>query len=622
MTATQTAAQPNTQTMHLSYARSTKATREAAQTTLALATAAQSGKDVGLSGRVTDVALFRDALATLIEIQESDLRYRGKDRAAYLAYLMKQGKKASGAIWEAQRAFLEASFRGESTLRGLDPVLTVDPDQWSLEVLSKDESATARLSFDNAGLQSRTAAHGSTFVELDKNAIGAVSGIPAYLPLTLDATPRASSTTAPRTSQYDVPHSWLRGFLQVQSAATLTAQTQTSSSTAVCELLPIDLYNLLLQLRLRKAKASPRALRFELVPGERPRVVIEPWELVIEGHGAVFQGAVPRVVRLFGRTRLALLHRLLPHMQHARFYLLGAGLPSFCAVSMPGASLTVALSSWTESSFAGAAAFDALVPSSDIDATVARVQAALSQSGPQSLPALMTSLKLSSTDARAAAQRLCLRGQAVFDVACQLLRPRTLFKEPVAHDTVAYGNARERHAHTLLSQKGAVAVTKVHDRGHDGMEIHGTVKDVAADRSYAPRFAFDVEGKVKDAWCTCPHYRRSGLREGPCEHMLALRVAYGRQRAKDEAMRDTPEGRAVVRAETRTLLRRDATGRQTVVRVSLDDTIVRVEFGQALLPPRHQRIWFDTDREARDAYFQRLDALMAQGFLDADRALG
>ena len=37
--------------------------------------------------------------------------------------------------------------------------------------------------------------------------------------------------------------------------------------------MPIDVYNLLYALRTRKAKKSPRALRFELVPGQAPRAV-------------------------------------------------------------------------------------------------------------------------------------------------------------------------------------------------------------------------------------------------------------------------------------------------------------------------------------------------------------
>ena len=77
----------------------------------------------------------------------------------------------------------------------------------------------------------------------------------------------------------------------------------------------------------------------------------------------------------------------------------------------------------------------------------------------------------------------------------------------------------------------------------------------------------DTEGQVKDAWCNCPVYMRSGLREGPCEHMIALRVRFQREQAEAERLRATPEGRKLVHAGTRTFMRRDASGMQTTYRV-------------------------------------------------------
>jgi len=70
-----------------------------------------------------------------------------------------------------------------------------------------------------------------------------------------------------------VPYRWLRAFGQVQAASTLPAER--------VSLAPVDLYNVLLSLRLRKAKTAPRALRYELVPGQPPRLVLEPWEQVL-----------------------------------------------------------------------------------------------------------------------------------------------------------------------------------------------------------------------------------------------------------------------------------------------------------------------------------------------------
>lgn len=602
----------NVRTVDVRYARRSHTASSEAGTTLGLAVA-QRESPVGLFAAINNVALFRDALATTLAIKDSDLRYKGRDRAAYLAFLMKKGKKATAAIWDAQKTFLEESFKAAVSTRELDPLLTVHPDEVSIEVFSKDESAWARLAIKNAALSERSVNHGSTFVELGKHVLGDVESIPAYRPLRLEA--RSTENTEVREARFDVPNAWLRGFLQVQSAATLPS--------TVCTLAPIDLYNVLLQLRLKKAKNPPRGLRFELIPGEKPRVVIEPWEVVLETHGPVFAGSAPRVARLFGRNRLALLQRLLPWAKAVHVHVLGAGLPSFFVVEMDNATLTLGLSGWTESSWASAVAFDALMPSSNDATLLSTLEKTLNTDGPQTLEALVAKTKKSVVDVRGGLQRLCLRGQVAFDIADGVYRPRSIFGVAVDDEVTAFGSEREREAHRLLSVKGAVNVTKLHDRGHDGIDVVGEVKDKTADRVYAPRFTTDVEGRVSDAWCSCPHYRRTGMREGPCAHMIALRVAFGRQRVLDEERRNSPEGRKLVRAETRTLLRRDqATGKQTVMRVSLDDKIVRLEWGLALEPARHSRIWFDTDSEARDAYFQRLDVLMKDGFLDADRSLG
>src|SRR5262245_3329629 len=243
---------------------------------------------VGVRGRVRAPAVFRDALMTAAQILRSDLRYRGTDRTAYLAYLAKKGKKATAAVWEAQKAFLDNAFGDEqkpATL--LDPVLTVHPDEVSLEVFSRDESAYARLALPSELFDGRQAAHGTTFADLSDGLLEGLDRMRTHTPMAFEAgvtgTPGTGTPSAVQTRSLEVPYAWLRGFLQVQSAATLPATH--------CELAPIDLYNLLYALRIRRPKKSPRALRFELVPGARPRLVLEPWEIVLETHGAAYGGA-------------------------------------------------------------------------------------------------------------------------------------------------------------------------------------------------------------------------------------------------------------------------------------------------------------------------------------------
>src|SRR6185295_16390689 len=94
------------------------------------------------------------------------------------------------------------------------------------------------------------------------------------------------------------------------------------------------------------------------VPGEPPRLVLEPWDLVVRSTGAPYRGTQPRVIRTWGRNRLQVLARILPHARTVT--VVGPGLPSLYMVDLGDATLTLALSGWTDASWAGIATFDLL----------------------------------------------------------------------------------------------------------------------------------------------------------------------------------------------------------------------------------------------------------------------
>lgn len=568
---------------------------------------------VGVRGRIRNPILFRDAFATMAAILGSDLRYKGKDRAAYLAYLAKQGKRASAQIWEAQKKFLEESLGDdEKKTSVLDPILTVHPDEVSLEVFSRDESAYARLAFGNDLFEAREAAHGTTHVDLSPKVVEAIERLRTWQPVRLDAGTTVSTGTPGGTRSLDVPYAWLRGFLQVQSAATLPATT--------AEIAAIDLYNVLFALRTRRAKKPPRALRFELVPGVPPRLVLEPWEVVLECHGPAYTGRTPRVIRTFGRQRLSTLQRLLPHAKSVRVQLLGAGLPTFWTMDLGGASLSLGLTGWSESGWSSAAAFDSLMPPPSAAAVADEAHRHLMSRGPTAFEEIVKALGHPAEVVRGALQLECLRGRVLYDLAKRSYRPRALLARPVDDAAIRYGSPREARAHRLLAESGAaeVRITKIHEIAGEGTEIHGEIDDREAHRAFKPKFLLDVEGRVREASCGCPAFKRAGMREGPCEHMIALRLSFSRERAKAEALRNTPEGRKLIRAETRTWVRRDERGVETVYRVSLDGKLVTVQWGERTAEPRQQRLWYDNDAEAREAYFARLERLSSEGFVDAD----
>ncbi|MFZ1640392.1 MAG: SWIM zinc finger family protein [Candidatus Contendobacter sp.] len=564
--------------------------------------------EVQIKAEIRRPDLVRDGLLVLGEVLSSDLRRQASDRADYLAYLLRKGKRATQAVWEAQKAFLAAKY-GEATQQEapLDPLFSVDGNGISIEAFSRDESTYARLHL-KAGhaYQAEHFAAGTSHLNFTPPLLEALAGIRFYRPTILQGYP----STAGNAKTVRVPYRWLRAFGQVQAASTLPADR--------VRLAPVDLYNVLLSLRLRKAKTAPRALRYELVPGQAPRLVLEPWERVLTASGSPYQGNLPHVVRTWGRQRLSLLGRLLPHAKAVDVYLLGAGLPAFYVLDLEAASLTLALSGWTDSGWAGIATFDLLVPGNGDEVLAKRVVKQVTER-PLTLDVLSETLRQPRQTIRPALLGELLKGTLVHDIASGLFHHRPLLAQPLELDRLRYRDAREEQAHRLLATKDQVQLTRIHDLGREGTTIDGEVQDRQAHRHYQTSFTLDREGRSVKASCTCHEFRRAGLKQGPCPHMIALRLRYAREQAALEQARETADGRRLIRAETRTLTRRQG---ETVLsyRISLDERQVLLHWGHDPRTSRQQRLLFNRAEEARDAYFARLDCLAKQGFIDASAA--
>jgi len=557
-------------------------------------------------------AVLREGLLTLCDVLVHDLRRQPRNRADYLAYLLAQGKRVTAEVWNAQKAYLAAQFDAAASEEGpLAPTVTVDAEGVAFEVFSADESVYARLFLPRSSLAIESEARGTSHVDLGAPQIRqALRRVRAHRETHLALQPSQGG----ETRRVNVPYRWLRALGQVQSASTLPAWS--------FELDPVDLYNVLFVLRMRKAKHAPRALRYELVPGERPRIILEPWEQVFDCRGPVFEGPRPCIVRTWGRARLALLARLLPHTRRLRVHLVGAGQPSYYALDLGDATLTLSLSGWTDSGWAGLSAIDGMTEPSADDLLARRVLGQLGE-GPATLATLAAQTGAAVPELHAVLRREMLRGGVLHVLPAHegagLYHARPLLASPPALEALQFRDAKERDAHRLLELDGAVNLVKVHHLGEGGVRIEGEVKDAKAHRTYLTSFTIDREGRTVDATCTSPQFRRSGLREGPTVPMIALRLAYSRQQADLERARGTSEGRRLIVAETRVLTRRERQG-VTTIRVSLDHRKVIVRSGRPQETMRSQQLLFSTAQQAKDAYFERLERLGQRGFVDATAA--
>ena len=566
---------------------------------------------VRVSATLRRPLLVREALSVLHEVVKSDLRYVPKDRSAYLAYQRLKKRSVGLAQLQAQQAYFDWLARNDPLAWFvLDPVVSVHPDAILFEVFSKDEGTYAQLRIGREAVQAAGEwVCGSTNVDFSDALHDEIQRIRSTRAVRLnigaDAVELGTGERSVIEKRVQLPNSWLRGFLQVQSAASL--------SRAGIRLAPIELYNVLRQLRMHAdQKRKGRAIRVELVPGEAPRLVLEPWETVLTTRAGPYAGRRPEVVRIWGRRRWGLARRLLPFVDDVELHLLGSGLPSFLVLRAGPVQLTLGLTGFTASNWSRSVQFDTLLPwPAGPPEQQQRVLSRLQQSWATDLQGLANASGIAVREVLPVLQAAGQHGLVMFDIASRKVRLRSLLAEAPNPEALAYRNDRERVAHDL-ADGGAVRIESEERQAGLGVGLVGEVEVKADERTYRPSFFIDDDGRVQKPSCTCHHFRSHGLKEGPCAHMLALRLAYAQVLAERDAGRGS-----LPMVETRTYSRRDAGG-EAITQVSLQERRVRVRWGQRADEDfRVQNLVFDTPGEARVAFDGRVGALEAAGWLDA-----
>ncbi len=515
----------------------------------------------------------REALSALHDVVVSDLRTRGRDPAAYKAWLanneqhmlaqfMQRGKGVKAKL-DATWAELHALQRRKAGVLGpfyrarsnyfnwlytanrdawfvLDPVITVHPDRVLFEAFSQDESTYCAVSISHdAFARTGAMAYGTTNIDYSVSLYEEFQKIRDYRDTRLAIDPagfsvQAEGDTALREEKIDLPDSWLSGFLQVSSASALPA--------TVLDLHPMDLHSLLSALRQHREKSGPRALRIELAPHAAPTLVLEPWNLRLPTRRSQLVGApisAPQTIRLWGRRRLLTLERLIAVAQRVRVHLLGTGMPSFWVIETGAVTVTLGLSGWTSNDWASAAKFALLAPRHALPQTkLAAVAQALQSRWMASVDELSASTQLTTSEVRAALTAWAQAGRAVFDLPSQRWAWRELLREPLAPDQLRLASPEEDEAVAIVASQRVQVERIDFAQGHariagqvpTGAHTHQTVLELSGDDA------------LTDARCDCNHYQQNALRRGPCVHMLALRLmaqspldAARAQQAQDQA---------------------------------------------------------------------------------------
>jgi hypothetical protein len=506
-------------------------------------------------GELRQNIAFREAISALHDVVISDLRFKPKDKSAYKEWAAQRNEidwqlvaSQKQAVTDRLRA-LDAELTGLRNLHAarysgydkavrkyfdylyqkdrdawfvLDPVITVHPDEVFFECFSQDESSYGRLGASYEVFQQvGDFACGTTNVDYSAALYDEFQKIRTYKSTVLEVDPSGFGVETAGEADYkevkiDLPDSWVRGFLQVNSAMSLPAIT--------FDLHPMDIYNLCFVLRRRKEKQGPRSMRYILKPGEPVRVIFEPWNQEIVCDRSFYHGDKPEEIRVWGRRRLLILERLIPVAKKFTVHLLGTGLPSFYVADLHDLSFTLGLSGWTANDWAKAGNFDLMAPRATVDDwTKQRVFAALQENWVESPDALAKRLKLDRKIILGALSAYTQAGKAIYDLNKQVYRVRELSREPLPIDSLRFANDREAAASQFVTQQQVKVTSSSIDTGGT-LHLAGFVGKRS--QSVESTAEIDRDERLVAANCTCNWHQQHKLFKGPCEHILALRMQY------------------------------------------------------------------------------------------------
>ncbi len=511
---------------------------------------------VAYDGRLKDPLGFREAISALHDVVVSDLRYEPRDRTAYEEYKRTQeqqeneirkaafqSKKAEmtavldmppgleedyrrhrNRYWQLRQQYSTHLLKNDQQLwrylMPCDPVITVAPDSLFFECFSADESSYGCLSVMRDGFEDeRDVALGTTNVDYSWSLYEHFQQLRSYRQTRFQVDPTGfdvniETASGHREEKIELPSSWLRGFMQLQSAMSLPARRVPVSREG--------LYNVLAFLRRHRAARSPRAVRFELDPGQPVVIVLEPWEKRIVLHSTPYTGVKFETIRVWGRDRLRVLARMLPIAEGAEVHLLGTGLPSFWVIRMGNLRMTVGLSGWTTNDWTAGSALTQLAPPADVDElTLNAIASSFVKSPSQSLDEVCSHSNTDKPTAVAGLNRLSLYGQVIHDLPSSVYRWRQVVPAPLSAEQLVSTDA-ETVASASILENSRIAVQRDETLA-SGMRVIACTMTAKGHEPRSVELVLDGDGRIVRGKCACSHHFKNALRKGPCRHLQAMR---------------------------------------------------------------------------------------------------
>ena len=400
----------------------------------------------------------------------------------------------------------------------LDPIVSVQPDATFFEAFSLDESTYARVALPHeATTGEKNFNCGTTNIDFSTSLERELSRTRSYRPLHLTVGKNAveldTGISNTIEKKIDLPETWTKGLVEVQAALSLAPVEINISSLALADVLA--------RLEAQREKEGPRSLIFELIPDEKPKVIVEPWGDVFIMSDMPFKGAKSSRIKVWGRRRLRVLKEILPLVNNVNVRLIDSGMPSFWSVEMEGIQLIIGLSGWTSLDWAARARFSAMIPAAEESKeTMEKAAYFLKTNLIIEDGELAKYLNKSPMESKRILQRLCLSGAAMYDPEFKKYRYRQLFPdldfesksqtgiEEIKGIELFKRNAVRISSDTINKKERTIKATVISREG-----ICSTV------------ISRDIDSRITQAQCSCSYFRYHKLKQGPCRHIVALSLA-------------------------------------------------------------------------------------------------
>jgi hypothetical protein len=118
-------------------------------------------------------------------------------------------------------------------------------------------------------------------------------------------------------------------------------------------------------------------------------------------------------------------------------------------------------------------------------------------------------------------------GRVIYDINRKAYRIRELSRESLPLEELRFSNPREESANRFVLL-GHVNLTVSVKEGNT--VLAGKVND--AGKTYQPELVIDKDERALSGKCTCNFFKQNKLMQGPCEHMIALRIALREKKGK------------------------------------------------------------------------------------------